>query len=69
MYHKLSETVGKSLQICLGILVNIGITFVIGFADEALDWIPGVGWAISAFIVYIQFYLSGKAYISILKES
>lgn len=67
MYHKLSKTVGKSLSITLGVFVNILVTIGISLADEALDWIPLVGWAISAFVVYLQFYFSGKAYISFLK--
>lgn len=68
MYSKLSETANSGLKIGLGILVNIGVTIAIIFADELLDWIPIFGWILSAFAVYIQFYFSGRAYISTLKE-
>ena len=67
MYSKLSDTVNQSLHIGLGVLVNIIVTIGICFVDEALDWIPVIGWLISAFVVYIQFYFSGKAYIEALR--
>lgn len=68
MYHKLSERADKPLSIGSGILVNIVVCIIICFVDEALDWIPVIGWLISAFIVYIQFYMSGKGYIEVLKS-
>ena len=67
MYSKLSEKAGRDLNIGLGVIVNILVTIAICFIDEALDWVPVIGWLISAFAVYIQFYLSGKAYISTLR--
>ncbi|MCQ2225789.1 MAG: hypothetical protein MJZ14_08735 [Paludibacteraceae bacterium] len=68
MYHKLSEASNRSLKIGLGIIVNFVVAIGIGIADEALDWIPVIGWLFSALIVYIQFYFSGRAYVSYLKE-
>lgn len=68
MYHKLSEVSHRSLKIGLGVVVNIIVAIGIGIADEMLDWIPVIGWLFSALIVYIQFYFSGKAYVSYLKE-
>jgi len=44
------------------------VCIVVCLADEVLDWIFGIGWIISAFIVYIQFYMSGKWYIGVLKS-
>lgn len=68
MYHKLSEASHQSLKIGIGIFVNIMVCIGIGIADEVLDWVPVIGWLFSALIVYIQFYFSGRAYISTLKE-
>lgn len=68
MYHKLSEASNRSLKIGLGIIVNFVVAIGIGIADEALDWIPVIGWLFSALIGYIQFYFSGRAYVSYLKE-
>lgn len=68
MYHKLSEASNRSLKIGLGIIVNFVVAIGIGIADEALDWIPVIGWLFSALIVFIQFYFSGRAYVSYLKE-
>lgn len=68
MYHKLSEASHQSLKIGIGIFVNIMVCIGIGIADEVLDWIPVIGWLFSALIVYVQFYFSGRAYISTLKE-
>ncbi len=68
MYHKLSEVSHRSLKIGLGIIVNFLVALGIGIVDEALDWVPVVGWLFSALIVYIQFYFSGRVYVSYLKE-
>ncbi|MCQ2188384.1 MAG: hypothetical protein MJZ00_00475 [Paludibacteraceae bacterium] len=68
MYNSLSERAHKPLSFGAGILVNIFVCVVVCLVDEALDWIPIIGWFISAFIVYIQFYMSGKAYIEVMKS-
>lgn len=68
MYSKLSEKANRSLSLGAGIFVNIMVCIIVGLVDETLDWIPIVGWLISAFIVYIQFYFSGKWYISIMRS-
>lgn len=66
MYSALAECAKKNVDIGLGIFVNIMVCLGVMAVDSVLEWTV-IGGIIPAFIVYIQFYLSGKAYISILR--
>ena len=48
-----------------GIVVNIIVAFVI---DALLTLIPFIGWQSTSFIVYLQFYSSGKGFIETLRS-
>lgn len=64
MYHKICEHVGTTLKfstIATGLIVNILVGIVL---DLVLTFIP----ILIGFIVYLQFYLSGKMYIESLKH-
>ena len=65
MYHAICEKVGTKLDlgnIIVGIIVNI----IVGIGlDVILTFIP----FLIGFIVYAQFYFSGKAYIETLKQN
>lgn len=68
MYYVLCKRCGTELKlstIIIGILVNFFIAFVVNFA---LSYIPILGWLGTSFIVYMQFYFSGKAYIETLRK-
>lgn len=68
MYSSLCKKAGTTLKassIIVGIVVNVLITVVV---DLALTLIPVIGWLGTGFIVYLQFYLSGKAYIETLRK-
>lgn len=68
MYSKLCERAHKKLDIgnvIVGIIVNIVIAVVI---DLLLTFVPVIGWLGTAFIVYLQFYLSGKSFIETIKK-
>lgn len=68
MYAKLSERANKSLcwgHVLVGIFVNIAVAVAI---DLLLTFIPAIGWLGTAFVVYLQFYFSGKLYIEALKD-
>lgn len=68
MYSALSEKVGVPFgcgSIIVGLLVNIVIAIGV---DIVGTFIPVIGWLTTAGIVYLQFYLSGKAYIETLKK-
>lgn len=68
MYSALAKHVGQSLgcsAIIVGVVVNIGFMIVYSIA---LEFIPVVGWLTSAGLCYLQFYISGKAYIETLKR-
>lgn len=68
MYSALAKYVGQSLgcaSIIVGVVVNIGFMIVYSIA---LEFIPFLGWLTSAGICYLQFYLSGKAYIETLRN-
>ena len=64
MYSAICEKVGTTLKmssIIVGVIVNI----IVGVAlDIVLTFIP----LLIGFIVYAQFYFSGKAFIEILKQ-
>lgn len=64
MYNKICQHVGTTLKlstIATGLVVNIAVGIVL---DIVLTFIP----VLIGFIVYLQFYLSGKAYIESLKK-
>ncbi len=67
MYTKISEKVGisfsqhRSKLIGVGFVVNVIVAFVIDFALSTLFFIE-------PFIVYLQFYLSGKLFVESLKK-
>jgi len=68
MYSKLCERANTTLHIgniIVGLIINIIIAVVI---DWLLFAIPVIGWLGTGFVVYLQFYLSGKGYISTLKN-
>lgn len=69
MYSKLCEKVGTTLKfstIAVGFIVNIAVAIAV---DLLLMLIPVIGWLGTGFIVYLQFYLSGKAYIETLRNA
>jgi len=68
MYSKLCERAHKKLNlgnVIVGIIVNIVIAVVL---DLLLTFVPVIGWLGTAFIVYLQFYLSGKSFIETIKK-
>jgi len=68
MYSKLCERAHKKLDtgnVIVGIIVNIVIAVVL---DLLLTFVPVIGWLGTAFIVYLQFYLSGKSFIETIKN-
>lgn len=69
MYSSLCEQCGKSFglgSVIVGIVVNVAVYVVI---DLLLALIPVIGWLGTSFIVYLQFYSSGKSYIETLKAA
>lgn len=68
MYYKLAEYVGEKIgvgTILLGVGINILLVLIYSFLLELL---PFVGWLTTGAICYLQFYISGKVYINILRE-
>lgn len=68
MYSALCKRANKTLDISniiVGVIVNVVSAFAI---DYALTFIPIIGWLGTGFIVYLQFYISGKAFISTIKK-
>ena len=68
MYSSLCNRAHKKLDfgnVVLGVIVNCVIA--IGL-DALLSFIPIIGWLGTAFIVYLQFYFSGKLYLETLKK-
>jgi hypothetical protein len=68
MYSTLSKKVGVEfgcMSMIVGIIVNVAITIAV---DMGCTFIPIIGWLTTAGIVYLQFYLSGKAYIETLRN-
>lgn len=64
MYYAICKKVGVSLNIgniIVGVIVNIIVAVIL---DIVLTFIP----LLIGFIVYAQFYFSGKAYIETLKS-
>ncbi len=69
MYSALCEKAGTKLKfgtIATGFIVNIVIAIAVDFLFTLL---PVLGWLGTGFIVYLQFYLSGKAYIETLRKA
>ncbi len=69
MYSTLCEKVGTTLKfgtIAVGLIVNIIVGIVI---DALFTLIPILGWLGTGFVVYLQFYLSGKSYIETLRKA
>ncbi len=67
MYSDLCKRARKKLQfgtIILGIIVNLVVG---GAIDFLLTLIPIIGWLGTGFLVYLQFYSSGKSFITALK--
>lgn len=68
MYAKLAERVGKSLG-CSSIIVGMAVNIILVIIYDGLSsFIPVLGWITSAGLCYLQFYISGKAYIETLKR-
>lgn len=68
MYSCLCKRANTSLHlgnIISGILTNIIVAVAI---DALLSFIPVIGWLGSGFIVYLQFYFSGKSFIERIKS-
>lgn len=67
MYSKISAKVGISFSenigklIGIGVVINIVVAFILDFALSALFFIE-------PFLVYAQFYLSGKMFVESLKK-
>lgn len=69
MYSALSEKVGTKLKfstIAVGFIVNIVVSIAI---DALFTLLPVLGWLGTGFLVYLQFYLSGKMYIETLRKA
>ena len=68
MYSALCEKVGTKLKfstIAVGFIVNIVVAIAV---DMIFTILPILGWLGTGFVVYLQFYFSGKAYIETLKK-
>lgn len=68
MYSALCKRANKKLdasRIVVGIIVNIIIAILV---DLVLSFIPFIGWLGTGFIVYLQFYLSGKSFSETIKK-
>ena len=67
MYGDLCKKCGRKFtfgSLTAGIVVNIIVAFLI---DALLTFIPVIGWLGASFIVYLQFYSSGKGFIETLR--
>lgn len=68
MYSSLCERANQKLHlgnILVGVVVNIVIAVAI---DSVFSFIPVLGWLGTGFIVYLQFYFSGKSFIETIKQ-
>lgn len=67
MYSSICDKVGISFTenfwklVGLGIIVNIGVAF-------AIDLLLSVLFFLNGFLIYLQFYFSGKAFVESLKR-
>lgn len=68
MYHKLAEYVGEEMG-CFTILLGVGVNILLALIYSfILELLPLVGWLTTGAICYLQFYISGKIYINVLRE-
>lgn len=68
MYHKLAEYVGEEMG-CFTILLGVGVNILLALIYSfILELLPFVGWLTTGAICYLQFYISGKIYINVLRE-
>ncbi len=68
MYSALSKRANKKFSfgsVVVGFIVNIVVAFAI---DALLSFLPFIGWLGTGFVVYLQFYFSGKSYIETIKQ-
>lgn len=68
MFSALCKRANKKLdasRILVGIIVNIIIAILV---DLVLSFIRFIGWLGTGFIVYLQFYLSGKSFLETIKK-
>lgn len=63
---KLSRTNLGVGNFITGVIVNVVVAIVV---DIALSFIPFVGWLGSSVVAYLQFTLSGKGFISMIKDN
>lgn len=68
MYYELCEKCGTKLKlssVIVGMIVNVLIAFAVNLI---LAFVPVIGWLGTGFIIYVQFYFSGKSFIEVLKN-
>lgn len=68
MYSSLCKRANKKLNIntiITGVIVNILIAIAL---DTVLSFVPVIGWLGTGFVVYLQFYFSGKSFIETIKQ-
>lgn len=68
MYYKLCEKCGTKLKlssVIVGMIVNVLIAFAVNLV---LAFVPVIGWLGTGFIIYVQFYFSGKSFIEVLRK-
>lgn len=68
MFSALCKRANKKLdasRILVGIIVNIIIAILV---DLVLSFFCFIGWLGTGFIVYLQFYLSGKSFLETIKK-
>ena len=69
MYSTICKKVGTTLKfgtIAVGYITNIAVYIAL---DLILTAIPVIGWLGTGFVVYMQFYFSGKMFIETLKKA
>ena len=66
MYSKMNEKANTSTQTST-IFVAICVNFFVFGVISILELLPVIGDIVQMFVVYVQFYLSGRTYINILK--
>ncbi len=70
MYIKLSKACGAKMSWVKAILVNVLVTIVIWFLVAKFATVAGILSLLGAgFLVYTQFYLSGRSYIFMVRDS
>lgn len=69
MYSSLCERANTTLHlgnVITGFLVNVVVAIAI---DLVLSFFPVVGWLGTGFLVYLQFYSSGKSFWETIKKT